>query len=346
MKTINGKFLTRSVNGQVRVALETIKELDKIVNPNEYEIVAPESKFDIPSLRNIQVIRLGKGNAHVWEQTTLSNYIGKTRNLGLNIFNTHPFLHPDISYIHDTLFNAYPNLYTSGYGRAQKQYNLIMEKSATKRAKAIIAVSEFTKSEIIKYYHVNPNRIHVIYNGWQHMNDVIQDESIFTNYPQIEKNKYFMAASGVTPQKNFKWITENAKLYPNQRFVIVGAHEKSTQDEMQSQKNVLYVGRVSDGQMKSLMQYCRAFIHPAIYEGFGMTPLEAVGSGCHKVIVAKASCLPEIYGDYAYYIDPKNPKVNLDQLISEKEIIADPILAKYSWAKAAQQLKQVIDSLE
>ena len=221
-----------------------------------------------------------------------------------------------------------------------------MEKSATKRAKAIIAVSEFTKSEIIKYYHVNPNRIHVIYNGWQHMNDVIQDESIFTNYPQIEKNKYFMAASGVTPQKNFKWITENAKLYPNQRFVIVGAHEKSTQDEMQSQKNVLYVGRVSDGQMKSLMQYCRAFIHPAIYEGFGMTPLEAVGSGCHKVIVAKASCLPEIYGDYAYYIDPKNPKVNLDQLISEKEIIADPILAKYSWAKAAQQLKQVIDSLE
>lgn len=65
------------------------------------------------------------------------------------------------------------------------------------------------------------------------------------------------------------------------------------------------------------MQKCKAFVFPSYYEGFGIPPLEALSCGT-KIIVSNASCLPEIYADTAYYIDPDNPNVNLNELLSKK----------------------------
>ena len=342
MYTINGKFLTRKVNGQIRVAVEIIKELDKLVKPGEVEIVAPVTKFTIEGLKNIPIIRIGKGNAHIWEQTVLYHYLKKNNRYGINFLNTHPFLKPDISYIHDVLFDAFPDLYNTRYGKFQKIYTDLMIKSAVKRANNIITVSNFSKKEIIKYYGKNIKKINVIYDGWQHMERISIDEKIFDKIDKITKGEYLLAASGITPQKNFKWIVDNAKINKNQNYVIIGDKEKSTQDEMIESENLLFVGRVTDGEMKALMHYCKAFIHPAIYEGFGMTPLEAVGSGCKKIVLANTSCLPEIYGKYAYYIDPDNSNVLIDDILNQYDINMTGLLEKYSWEDSAQRLYKIM----
>ena len=91
------------------------------------------------------------------------------------------------------------------------------------------------------------------------------------------------------------------------------------------------------------MQNCRAFLHPAVFEGFGIPPLEALSQGV-PIAVARASCLPELYGDTAHYFDPYDYDVDLDALLAEPVASPEKILQKYSWDKTAafwlQELKR------
>ena len=89
------------------------------------------------------------------------------------------------------------------------------------------------------------------------------------------------------------------------------------------------------------MEKCKAFILPSYYEGFGLTPLEALSCGA-KVIVARAASLPEIYGNAAHYIDPFNTDVDLDALLEEPVESPDAILEKYSYDTAARQVYELI----
>lgn len=339
---INGKILTRAINGQIRVATEMIRELDKLVDPGEMEIVAPHSQYTIDGLQNIKINRVGKGNPHIWEQTTYYNYLKRNKEISINFLNTHPLLRPDVTYIHDTLFSAFPNIYTSLYGRIQKIYTQMMIRNAISKAKAIITVSRFSKSELIKYYNVPAEKVNIIYNAWQHISRIDEDDSIFSKYSYIVKNNYLLMASGITPQKNFKWCVENAKYNLNQQYVVAGPREKSTQDETKNTNNIFYTGRVTDGELKALMHYCKAFIHPAIYEGFGMTPLEAIASGCKRLILSDIPVMHEIYENSAHYIDPYKYDVNIDDILSERTRETDIILNKYSWHSSAVELLNIL----
>jgi len=89
------------------------------------------------------------------------------------------------------------------------------------------------------------------------------------------------------------------------------------------------------------MERCKAFLLPSYYEGFGLTPLEALSCGA-KIIVAGAASLPEIYGKTAHYIDPYNTDIDLDLLLQEETSPADEILQKYSYDKSAQDVYNLI----
>lgn len=73
---------------------------------------------------------------------------------------------------------------------------------------------------------------------------------------------------------------------------------------------------MTDGQNKALMQNCKGFLHPAVFEGFGIPPLEALSLGA-PIALARASCLPELYGDTARYFDPYDYDVDLDALFAK-----------------------------
>jgi len=89
------------------------------------------------------------------------------------------------------------------------------------------------------------------------------------------------------------------------------------------------------------MSQCKAFILPSYYEGFGLTPLEALSSGA-QIIIAKAASLPEIYGNTAHYIDPFNTNVDLDALLCEPVEKPDAVLAKYSYDASALKVYTLI----
>ena len=92
---------------------------------------------------------------------------------------------------------------------------------------------------------------------------------------------------------------------------------------------------------KALMTYCKAFIFPSYYEGFGIPPLEALSVGA-KIIVSDRASLPEIFGKAAVYISPDDPYVNLSELMKEETTGSEEILDAYSWEKQAYKLNQLL----
>lgn len=152
-----------------------------------------------------------------------------------------------------------------------------------------------------------------------------------------------MALSSLSPQKNFVWVKEVAKRNPNKKFLIVGRAEGFTKlgaDDLQ-ESNLHFTGYLTDGEIKSLMKGCRAFIHPAVYEGFGIPPIEALACGA-ELIVSAAACLPEVYGNSAHYIEPHNYDVDLDELLKEPVAPASRVLDKYSWSSEAKKLLNLL----
>lgn len=112
-------------------------------------------------------------------------------------------------------------------------------------------------------------------------------------------------------------------------------------EQIKQLDNVIVTGYVTDEKLKSLMCECKALVFPSLYEGFGITPLEVISCGA-EVIVSSATCLPEIYRNNVYYIDPYNYDVTIDEIYKQK--IDDPsnLLRIYCWDKAANQLNDIL----
>ena len=107
-------------------------------------------------------------------------------------------------------------------------------------------------------------------------------------------------------------------------------------------QNMVFTGSLSDGEIKALMHYCKAFIQPSFYEGFGIPPMEAmsVGADC---IVSNAGSLPEVYKDSVWYIDPYNyVDIDLDSIMSKTKGDNQLVLKEYSWEKSAKELIKVL----
>ncbi|MDR0322996.1 MAG: glycosyltransferase family 4 protein, partial [Treponema sp.] len=212
-----------------------------------------------------------------------------------------------------------------------------------KTAKQIVTVSHFSKDQITQTYRINPDRITVIYNGWDHFLNVKPDYFIFSKFPVLQPPFYFSLGS-LSKRKNIKWIVEYAKKNPDSIFVISGISLSTVKvDELLSTipKNIMLLGYLEDSCVKALMEKCKAFILPSYYEGFGITPLEALSCGT-KIIVAKAASLPEIYGNAAYYIDPFDTNIDLDELLKQTVEPPDETLKKYSYDKSAEQVHSII----
>lgn len=339
---INGRFLLHRVTGVERYAREIIAELDKIIEPGSVTMAVPPEIEDIPSYQNIEVIRTGKLHNRLWEHISFPWYVHKMRAISLNLCNVAPLPSPGIVCIHDVKVKATPQYFSK---RFRLWYNILLM-NATKRAKTIITVSEFSKREICKYFNVNAKKIHVIPNAWQHYERISYDEDTLEKYG-LEKEQYFFSMCSLEPNKNFKWIAEAAKQNPDMTFAVAGSiNEKVFADGMGfvCPRNMKLLGYVSDEEAKTLMRDCRAFLFPTFYEGFGIPPLEAISAGAKQVVISDTEAMHEIFEDSVVYIDPD--EYGLDISTIKMQRMKRDVLKKYSWKKSAELMKIMINQWE
>lgn len=357
---INGRFLVHRITGVERYAREIIGELDRIANPREFELAVPPGVKEIPKYENISMIPVGGLRNRLWEHLSFPRYVRERGAVSLNLCNTAPLPDPGIVCIHDMKIQARSGDFSRGF---LAWYRLLF-RNETKRAKLILTVSEFSKKEICKYYRVDPDRILVIPNGWQHFDRVPYDEEALAKYGLV-KGEYCFSLSSMEPNKNFWWIAEAARNHPEGTFAVAGSVNETVFAGglgFERPENMKLLGYISDGEAKTLMRDCRAFLFPTFYEGFGIPPLEALAAGCRQVIVSDTEVMHEVFGDAVGYIDPTGPSVppgsdaGADSLplppehgFSEARISSsfDPAspgsepggpLSHYSWAGSARKL--------
>jgi glycosyltransferase involved in cell wall biosynthesis len=342
---INGYFLCRRLTGIERYAYEITLRLDKISKSGEIAIIIPADTFNIPKYENIRIIHHGKKIQHVlWQMFTLQWFLITHREYSVLEFgNTCLPFAPGIVFLHDIYCEFFPEDFVSKRDNLIRAYNRWQYRLIAKKAKQIATVSSFTKNQIVQTYHINPDKITVIYSSWNHFRNITADYSIFNDFPVLS-NLFYFSLGSLSKRKNLKWIIEYAQKKPDSIFAISGVSLPTVKaDELNNSipENILLLGYLDDSKVKALMTKCKAFILPSYYEGFGLTPLEALSCGA-QIIIAKAASLPEIYGNTAHYIDPFNTDVDLDALLSEPVEKPDAILAKYTYDTSAEKVYDLI----
>jgi glycosyltransferase involved in cell wall biosynthesis len=338
---INGDFLLQNATGVQRYAWNLTWHLDKICKGMDIKIVISRRIKNKPALNNIKVVLFGYGKGILWEQSWFAVYALLSGRQTLNFSCSMPLLNSNgITVIHDIRNALHPDWIPKNNLRAKivAKWFVLQSWFVCKFSKKLITVSESSKKEIYEHYNINPDRIIVVPNGWQHIKKAEQ---------KAGNIDYYFALSTAAKHKNFKWILEVAKRNPDQKFLIAGDLDKKHFDAADIENigdlaNAEFLGYVSDEKAQNLMQNAKAFLFPSFYEGFGLPPMEVLALGT-PVIVSDIPVLREIYGSSAHYIDPHNYDVDLEKILQEPVAPANEVLERFSWEKSAEMLKEVLE---
>lgn len=335
---INGRIFEYPITGVGRFCYEVISEMDTLVKPGQVCLLVSSAAQNVPELHNVQVMRVGHQHGIYWEQIELPLYLKKHGLKCLSMSSSVPLLAHDYVLIHDISLKV--NRFDGKLiQRVKKLWPLLQYHIGIHLSKVLFTDSQFSAQEIIREYRLKKSKPVVVYAGWQHMNSIIESWDVLERYSLKEKD-YFFAVSTRTKNKNFQWILDAARNNPKSVFVVAGKLDTkffSDGIDLGKAPNIRTVGYISDEDMKGLMRHAQAFLFPSIYEGFGIPPLEALSVGT-KAVVGRASCLPEIYGDAVYYIDPGDASINLPSLLAESVPLPEQVLRKYSWEKTANTI--------
>ena len=331
---IDGSILSNVHSGIHRFMIENLVELDKILEDGDVkvEIIYPRGlKIDIPKFENIKIKSLSY-IPKCYRYIVLPLYLKFSRAVYCRMDNGSPVGKKNISCLHDLI----PITKEGGYEESEVERYKNRYKLIAKNSQTIVTVSENSKNDICKYMKIPRERVKVVFNGWEHMQRICEDDKIFEKFPKLKNGDYVYALGNILPHKNFNWIKKVAEKNPNICFAIAGRMFQTGKEEEIVAKNIIYLGRVTDEENKALMKNCKLFVHPAKHEGFGIPPLEALACGA-KIAISSASCLPEIYGDCAAYFEPDDYDISIEQLLKQEVADKNKVLDKYSWKKSAQR---------
>ncbi len=341
---INGKFMGDRMMGIVRYAREIVSALDELSENLDITLLVPESVTDELPLKNITCVKYGRHSGMVWEQLDLARYVRKHKgSICVNLCNISPVFAPSgITVIHDIMYKVNPSHYTTFRNKLSRYWHMFQYWLLTKRERRILTNSAFSQQELEKYYPRIKDRIYVVPCAWQHVLSYRENPQWQKAYPFLRDNEFYFSLSTLSKNKNGTWIIEAAKNNPDAVFAIAGKYYETEDYAIPS--NVHMLGFVSDEDACSLMKHCKAFIHPSLYEGFGLPPLEALALGA-EVISSNATALPEVLGDSVHYIDPYDYNVDIEQLLNEDVADRSEALGRFGWNKSAELLLNVLESV-
>jgi glycosyltransferase involved in cell wall biosynthesis len=232
-------------------------------------------------------------------------------------------------------------------------------------AACIIADSQATRADLIRHYQADPQRVAVVYPGLDTALARTDDAEAISAAKARRGigGDYLLYLGTLQPRKNLVRLVEAfAGLQPsapNVRLVLAGQKGWlyddlfARVDDLGVQDRVVFTGYVAEEDKSPLLSGALALVYPSLYEGFGLPILEAMACGT-PVLTSNVSSLPEVAGDAALLVDPLDTDaiaVGMSRLITETDLRNTLIekgyarVRKFSWAEAARQVLQVLESI-
>lgn len=301
-------------------AEELIRHIVKADMVDDFYLLLRESESEIAILQaNVHQITTKIAHYSLEEQVLLPQLLWR--------------LQPDL--VHFTNFNmpiigpCFPSVVTVHdltllffSGRQENRlkrilYPIVMGQSL-RRAKKIIAISEYTKQDIIKHFQIPAEKIEVIYEGVPQRLKKIEDKKELQRMrAQFNITDPFLLYVGQwRKHKNLINLIRAFHLVlrrnPGKPFqlVLVGKQDSThfpevvrTIKRLNLTEKVVLTGYIPDEDLSLFYSAAEAFVFPSLYEGFGIPPLEAMRVGL-PVVASNASCIPEVLGPAATYFDP------------------------------------------
>jgi len=271
--------------------------------------------------------------------------------------------------IHDMGYMRFPESHT----QSQRRYLRLSTNWSARCAGRLIAISNITRDDLVRYAGASPDTISVVYHGVSPRFQPIEDQNLIaaTQAKYGITPPYFLYVGTIQPRKNLARLLEafasagsggwgiGVGMQPsNPQLVIAGKHGWLTNEiERQSiqlfgpdSPAVRFTGYVADADLPALLSGALAFVFPSLYEGFGMPLLEAMACGT-PVLASSTSALPEIAGDAALLIDPEDTAAiaaGMERLASDAGLRADLRVrglaraAQFTWERCAQETLAVL----
>jgi glycosyltransferase involved in cell wall biosynthesis len=259
--------------------------------------------------------------------------------------------------VHDCTPLVLPQSYPPGVRGKIKFY---LQRMSLKGVSAVIADSESSKKDIVRFLGVPEKKIKVIYLAADRQYQKISQSG---KWPSLIRKKYnpgenfILYVGDINPNKNLpRLIRTFAGLPQDYNLVLVGKAFKNPRlaevkslnwliRELGLQKRIRFPGFVPDKELVKIYNLAKVFCLPSLYEGFGFPILEAMACGC-PVVTANTSSMPEVAGEAAVLVDPNSEKSILEGLrkIIENSDLRNQLIDKgfkraeeFSWQKTAQE---------
>lgn len=281
--------------------------------------------------------------------------------------------------IHDLILTKFPTVRASTlspvfYYIKNFLYRLVI-KIAVMRASKVIAVSEFTKKDVVEQFKISPAKVQVTLEGVadlasnkdRHPIPKSDDKETLLGYNI--RGDFILYVGNAYPHKNLDFLIEVfSKMLENKpdfRLVLVGkedyfykhlkesARKRNLWKEGDDKSPIVFPGYVPDSELKVLYGNAQAYVFPSLYEGFGLPPLEAMSMGC-PVISSDQSSLPEILGEAALYFNPRDQEDVLKKIetIIKNDNLRNKLvergykqIKKYNWQEAASKTLKIYNNI-
>jgi glycosyltransferase involved in cell wall biosynthesis len=345
--------------GTENYSLELLRHLLRIDQENRYLVYSRLPLKEVvawPANAQNKVIHWSR----LWTQAGLALAIAKEQPDILFIpAHTMPVVHKpslkSVVTIHDLGAEYLPQYHTF----PGKLYLNRSTEFAAKHATHLIAVSEFTKNDLIKRFGVNPSRITVVYEGVDlaKINRPGNEQIVKVKEKYQLNQPYILFVGTIQPRKNLVRLIEAFSRLNDKNINLVLAGKKGwiseeiyeAPNKFKVQDKVKFLGYIEEGDKPSLYAGAECTVLPSLFEGFGLPLLESMA--CQTpVVAANASSLPEVVADAGLLVDPLSvesiaqglEKMLHDQELRQRSIIQGTARAqKFGWENAARQTLDV-----
>lgn len=351
-------------HGMEVVALELIREIQKIDQHNEYILYARKDVDEkcLSETANFKIKSLPASSYFTWEQFTLPAEVKKdnldflhstcnTSALRLSV--------PMMLTLHDIIYLEKTDFKGTAYQNFGNLYRRFVVPKIVDKSKLIITVSNFEKNVILNKLNLPEQKVKVIYNAVSPKFNTNYASERLTEFREAHQLPldFILFLGNTAPKKNTLNVIKAYAAYkaevPDGLPMVILDYDKNLVFELLAklgqqhlEKDFLFPGYIASEEMPLLYNISRLFLYPSLRESFGLPLLEAMACGV-PVITANTSSMPEVAADAALFVDPLDYHQIKDQMIT---ILNDSELAfqlkekglkrasEFTWKAAATQL--------